>query len=210
MMVHSVLGLGGMHKKAGRYVIAFLGIAAFQFMAYLVLILAFELTFASESYICGRTKQANAFSDLNDIAVLARQELCNSGCSCNITNPDFLKDHSYLVGQGSAVQLIDCPSFLLLGISMEQYFLLQALEEQLECAGLCDHSEYFMFSDINRQVPTKESCFKSIVRELKDYQIKFAALDAFFLLETLVAAVYVNSQRACAENSLKLYRRLSG
>ena len=64
------------------------------------------------------------------------------------------------------------------------------METNFDCAGICDPSDYFTFTDVNRGEPSnKEGCFKEIYKLaiiVEPFGKTFSVIMFFALLGTMI------------------------
>lgn len=109
--------------------------------------------------------------DANSYAVQAENTLCHQACPCNWTSGNS----SYVINAGGSPQTQGCPGFNDKFSAYSDYFVaLELIEDEFNCAGICERSPYYLFSDVNKGQPG-QACAPKIQDYLETYSKRIGA-----------------------------------
>ena len=106
------------------------------------------------------------YSNLSKIHKNAQDYLCSERCACNLIDFEEIDNKKLNISSEGAKKIQDCP-FINEDFKEKTGVFgdLEALESNYNCGGICERTDFFIFSDINKKKP-KFSCIYEIFRSL--------------------------------------------
>lgn len=148
--------------------------------------------------------------DANNYVKQSEKYICHENCGCNLTL-DFVDKTGLNVTGSGVVKTQDCPGFKKEFDAYNEYFAaMELIEREFRCAGLCEKSDYFLFSDINAGGKEMKGCADKIQKYFLDYGKRIGAVA--IVVGVFLAIVLIMSCCLCCHPDKKeeknIYRRL--
>ena len=193
LMILALFGFIGTWRKSSLCLTLYnIGIAIF-FVIFLAIAIAAFVVF--KKYNSDNIQTINLCKDqswlqtLDNYAVDANKLLCSADCRCEVTTATtWIVSNASLswtvVGNGP-VRVQDCPNYS----SSSNVDVMKYLEENYNCAGVCTTSTYYVFSDVNRGMPTDE-CAQKLMDTLLTYSKQIGAVTIVIAIALLLVMVF--------------------
>ena len=94
--------------------------------------------------------------------------LCTEACPCNVDPGVFSSELSeqLVTDTMGATRLEECPydTSVINSVQKDKYYpLLEILETDFQCSGMCTDIPYYLFSDVRNGVPVNGNCKHEII-----------------------------------------------
>lgn len=148
--------------------------------------------------------------DANDYVKQSEKYICHEKCGCGLTL-EFVDKTGLNVTRNGVLRTQDCPGFAYEFNRFNEYFAaMELIERELSCAGLCEKSKYFLFSDINAGWKDMKGCAEEIQKYFLDYGKRVGAVS--IVVGIFLGIVLIMSFCLCCHPDKKqeknIYRRL--
>ena len=86
---------------------------------------------------------------IDQIYTQGSQLLCTQACQCNADKTQWPQATGMVTSKLGSSSLLDCPMDFLNSYQRASIVpVMQALEQEFQCAGICQDPQYFLFSDV--------------------------------------------------------------
>mmetsp|Transcript_35041 Transcript_35041/g.34061 ORF Transcript_35041/g.34061 Transcript_35041/m.34061 type:complete len:240 (-) Transcript_35041:57-776(-) len=122
--------------------------------------------------------EAGFFYEIDKVYSDGKSTLCSPSCPCIANSTLWPGDDMLQISysKGGADSLDDCTTSSLTSQQKNNLMpLLQALETDFNCAGMCQVSPLYLFSNVNRGPPTKD-CKDIMIEEFKKNGGSYSAI----------------------------------
>ncbi|KAL4429677.1 hypothetical protein ABPG74_017086 [Tetrahymena malaccensis] len=164
LIIWALLGMVAICKKLNYLLIAYnLGMFVFFLLQAAILILSIFAASSINSYKNDTqcTKQSFLI-ELAELNAVSYQSLCQNGCKCHFEGDDTQAKNlgitNYVNNDNYPQKIQECKIFKIFDLEDkdDNSNFLQALEETFQCSGFCSVNSYYVFSNINDGIPSKD------------------------------------------------------
>jgi Tetraspanin family len=157
-----------------------------------------------------KCSEVSWLKDANNYVIQSGNYLCHEPCACNLTLP-FVNKTGLNLNDSGAIKTQDCPGFKKQFDEYNEYFAaMELIEREFKCAGLCEKSEYYLFTDINAGGNDLKGCAGKIQKYFLDYGKRIGAVA--IVIGAFLGIVLIMSCCLCCHPQKKqeqnIYRRL--
>ncbi len=149
------------------------------------------------------------YSNLSKINLKAQDYLCSERCACNLMDFEGIDNKKLNISSQGACKIQDCPftneDFKK---EIEVFKDLEALENNYNCGGICERTDFYIFTDINKKKP-KFSCIYGIFRNLFLFYILTGSVfmvNSFILLMFSINSAFIQHN---SEENTNYYDKLT-
>ena len=120
---------------------------------------------------------------------------CTLNCPCDVDNPDFnTLEYTNMIKSNDGVKVVNkCNNYASLypnGVppSDSLISIMTYLEDKMNCSGVCNSEKYYMFSDVNKGIPS-DGCRNEIIKYVGKYFYVVAVASIVLALFYLMAII---------------------